>query len=238
MTTSNSTDFSVSRDDIINRALRLIGAVAQGETPTSAQISEASTALNSLVKAWQADGMPLWALKRYNITLTASTNSYNIGVGQTIDTPKPLKVLQAWFHNTSSNVDVPMRIVTQQEYNILGNKTSSGQPIQLWYEPLNMYGTLHVFPTPSSTDAANGYITILYQRPFEDFDSSTDTPDFPQEWYDAIMYGLATRLAPEYGLDIPSRKTLWQEMSVIKQDALNFGLEEGSLYFQVDRRSW
>jgi len=56
--------------------------------------------------------------------------------------------------------------------------------------------------------------------------------------YDAVTYGLATRLAPESGVSIPDRKTLWQEMSIIKQEALNFGLEEASLFFQVDRRNW
>jgi len=52
------------------------------------------------------------------------------------------------------------------------------------------------------------------------------------------MYGLATRLAPEYGIPAADRKVLWQEMNIIKQDALNFGLEEGSLYFSREFRSW
>lgn len=238
MPTSNSTDFSLTRDDIIKRALRLIGVLAQGENPTTDQVTEAATALNSLVKAWQADGMPLWAIRTYNVPLTASVASYRIGVGQAIPTPKPLKISQAYNHSNVSNVDVPMRILTREEYNRLGNKTSSGMPIQVYYDPQREYGDLYVFPVPSATDATNNVITITYQRPFEDFDSSVDTPDFPQEWFDAVTYGLATRLAPEYGISIPDRKTLWQEMTIIKQDALNFGLEEGSLYFGVDRRSW
>jgi hypothetical protein len=131
-----------------------------------------------------------------------------------------------------------MRILTRQEYNMLGNKTSSGNPIQVFYDPQNSYGDLHVFPVPTATEAAGNTITIHYQRPFEDFDASTDTPDFPQEWYDAITYGLATRLAPEYGIPSTDRRTLWQEMLTIKQDALNFGLEEGSLYFGREMRSW
>lgn len=236
--TSGSVDFSVTRDDIIKRALRLVGALAQGETPTTDQVSEAASALNGLVKAWQADGMPLWAIKTYALTLVAGTSVYRIGVGQTVNTHKPLKVTQAWNHNTISKVDIPMRIITRQEYNILGNKTSAGNPIQVYYDPQNAYGDLNVFPVPTSVEAAANTINIVYQRPFEDFDASTDTPDFPQEWYDAITYGLACRLAPEYGVPIPDRKTLWQEMTIIKQDALNFGLEEGSLYFMRDNRSW
>jgi len=236
--TSGSTDFSVTRDDIIKRALRQIGALAQGETPTTDQVTEAALALNGLVKAWQADGMPLWAIKSYSVPLVAGTKDYEIGLGKAVNIPKPLKVIQAFNHSTTSNIDIPIRVITKQEYNILGNKTSSGNPIQVYYEPLGDYGILHVFPVPATTDAANNTITIFYQRPFEDFDVSTDTPDFPQEWYDAIVYGLATRLAPEYGLPGTERKLLWQEMTIIKQDALNFGLEEGSMFFQRDNRSW
>lgn len=238
MPTSNSTDFSVTRDDIIKRALRLIGVVAQGETPTTDQTTEAALSLNGLVKAWQADGMPLWALKTYSVPLTASTAAYRIGVSQTINTPKPLKIIQAFNHDSNSNIDIPIRIITKQEYNILGNKTSAGNPIQIYYDPQNTYGDLFVFPVPTSVEAAANTIKIIYQRPFEDFDAANDTPDFPQEWYDALTYGLATRLAPEYGVPTADRKMLWQEMTLIKQDALNFGLEEGSLFFRRDVRNW
>jgi len=232
MPTSGTTDFSVTRDDIIKRALRILGVVAQGETPTTDQVTEASYALNTLVKAWQADGMPLWAIKEQTIPLVAGQAVY------TLQSPKPLKVLQAWNHVTASSVDIPMRILTQDEYNRLGNKTTPGCPIQIYYDPRRNTGELHTFPVATSVEASGNTIHIVYQSTYEDFDTATDNPDFPQEWYDALAYGLATRLAPEYGLDIAARKTLWQEMSVIKQEALNFGLEEGSLYFGVERRGW
>ena len=238
MATSGSTDFTLTRDQIISGALRLTGELAQGESPTSTQISEASEALNIMVKAWQADGMPLWALKTQTISLTAGVNSYRIGVGQTVNTPKPLKVIQAWNRVSSSSIDIPMRIITKQEYNILGNKTSSGNPIQVYYEPLNTYGDLYVFPTPTATEAAANSIYIVYQRPFEDFDATSDTPDFPQEWFEALKYGLAVRLAGEYTIDIETRKMLQIEAKMAKDAALSFGTEEGSMYFMVDRRNW
>ena len=238
MTTSGTTTFSVTRDDIIKGALRKIGVVAQGETPTSDQITEASFALNLMVKAWEADGMPLWALRTTAIPLTAGVNTYNIGITKTVNIDKPLKVIQAWIRDTTSNVDTPMRILTKQEYSILGNKTTPGKPIQIYYEPLSDYGVLHVFPTPASIDASNNQIYITYQRPYEDFNIATDTPDFPQEWYDAVVYGLAVRLAPEYGLPIDQRRVLSQEAMDIKLIAMSFGTEEGSLYLQAENRSW
>jgi hypothetical protein len=238
MATSGTTIFSISRDDIIKGALRKIGVVAQGETPSTDQYTEAAFALNLLVKSWEADGMPLWALRTTAIPLTADVNAYTIGVSQTVNTDKPLKVIQAWNRNTTSNIDVPMRILTKQEYNILGNKTTTGNPIQIYYEPLRDTGVLHVFPTPSSTDAAAQQIYIVYQRPYEDFNISTDTPDFPQEWYDAVLYGLAVRLAPEYGVPIDQRQVLGREAADIKLAALSFGTEEGSVYFQKEYRDW
>lgn len=238
MATSNSTNFTVTRDDIIKRALRLLGVVAQGETPTTDQVTEAAFALNMLAKAWQADGMPLWAIKQTSITLVNGQRDYTIGIGQAIDIPKPLKVYEAFNRSSTSNVDIPMRPLTKQEYNLLGNKSSSGNPIQYYYDPQRVFGTLSFFPVPTSAEAAANTVVITYQRPFEDFDSAVDEPDFPQEWFDALSYGLACRLAPEYGIPPTDRKTLWQEMSLIKQDALNFGLENGSMFFEVDRRSY
>ena len=237
MSTSGSTNFATSRDSLIAGALRIAGATAQGETPTATQVTEAAEALNMFVKALQADGMPLWAIKKYAVTLTA-TADYTIGVSATVNTPKPLKVIQAFLHNTTTEIDIPMRILTRQEYEQLGNKTSTGQPIQLFYEPLLTTGVLHLFPVPDTTSIANCTVKIIYQRPFEDFDVSTDEPDFPQEWYDAIKFGLADRLAPEYGLALQERQDLRSRAKELRTEALGFGTETGSMYLQADLRAW
>jgi hypothetical protein len=238
MSTSGSTDYSTTRLDIINRALSLLGVVPQGGTPTTYDLSDANLALNGLVKSWMADGLQLWAITSYNIPLTNGVNKYRIGLNQTINISKPLKIQQAYNRNTTSFVDIPMRILTRQEYNMLGNKSVSGNPIQIYYDPQRVYGDLYVFPTPTTVEASNNIVVIHYQRPFEDFDADIDEPDFPQEWFDAICYGLACRLAPSYGIPLADRKQLWNEMTIIKQDAMNFGLEEGSMFFQRDFRNW
>jgi hypothetical protein len=238
MTTSNSSDFSISRDNIIKGALRLVGALAIGETPTADQVTEASEALNLLVKSWQADGMPLWARGSYDLPLTLGTAMYTIGTGQTVNIPKPLKITQAILHDTSSNVDIPMRIITRDEYLRLGNKTIQGQPIQIYYDPKRDTGELYVFPPANSATVTYKQIRFTYQKPFEDFDASTDTPDFPQEWYEALKYGLATRLAGEYGITLEDRNQLLKEAMLIKEGALGFGTEEGSFFITADYRKY
>jgi hypothetical protein len=238
MTTSNSTDFSISRDSIIKGALRLVGALAVGETPSADQVTEASETLNLLVKAWQADGMPLWARGSYSLALTLGTQSYLIGSGQTVNIPKPLKITQAILHDTNTNVDIPMRIITRDEYLRLGNKSIKGMPIQIYYDPKRDYGELFLFPPADSTSVTYKQIQFTYQKPFEDFDASTDTPDFPQEWYEALKYGLATRLAGEYGITLEDRNQLLKEAMLIKEGALGFGTEEGSFFITADYRKY
>jgi len=238
MATSNSANFSITRDDIIKGALRLCGAVALGETPSADQTTEASEALNMLVKAWQADGMALWARGEYTLPLTLDTKSYTIGIGQTVNLAKPLKVTQAILHDTQTNVDIPMRIITRDEYLRLGNKTTNGQPIQIYYDPQRDTGILYVYPPANSSAVSYKQIKFTYQKPFEDFDASTDNPDFPQEWYEALKYGLASRLAGEYGISMEDRRQLMQEALMIKTEALNFGTEEGSFFITADYRKY
>lgn len=239
MTTSNSTDFATSRNKIIEGALRLLGATAQGESPTSTQYDEAADALNMMVKAFETDGMQLWAIKEYSMPMTDSVASYRIGLTQTINTAKPLRIIQAYFHNGTSNVDIPMIGLTRTQYNMLGNKTTEGYPVQYYYDPQISYGDLFLFPVPDANASAVGnYVRLVYQRPFEDFDASTDEPDFPQEWFEALKFNLALRLAPEYGLSTEQYSIIKNIAKETKDAALSGGTEEGSLFFQVERRDW
>lgn len=237
MSTSGVTTFNLNELQIIKGALRLAGGLSLGATPTNDQIVEAREALNVMVKAMMALGMPLWAVKTYQITLVDDTASYRIGVGQAVNTPKPLKIYQSWVRYLTDN-DAPVQIVSRQEYNQLGNKTSNGTPVQIYYDPQNTYGDLYVYPVPDATVAATKTLFIVYQRPFEDFVAGTDSPDFPQEWTEPLKYGLAVRLAPEYGLDKESRRQLLAEYKMILDQAQGFNQEEVSVFIQPDYRDY
>lgn len=234
MATSSSTNFATTRDGLINGALRLVGAIGQGETGTASQISEAADTLNMMVKSFMNYGMPLWAVKSYTGTLVASDNTYDIGLSKTWNTAKPLKIYNAYMHNTSTNIDVPVRIISRDEYLRFSGKTAEGFPVNLYYDPQNTHGNIYLYPTPSSATASANTLVLVYQRPFEDFDAAADEPDFPQEWYEVIKYGLAVRLAGEYGLERFARKMLQEEFQYMLAQAQGFNQEEVSLFFTPD----
>jgi len=94
---------------------------------------------------------------------------------------------------------------------------------------------LSLYLTPDSVYAANKIVYFLFQRPFADFDSATDTPDFPQEWIRALKYGLADEMCMEYGLAQKERLELKARATEYKEEALAFTQEEGSLFFSLDK---
>ena len=234
MATSGVTTFDLTRDSIINSALRKLSVISKGQTADTLDITNASEALNVLLKTFETKGMPLWAIGEYSFAMTA-TRTYNIGVGKTLNTPAPLKIIQAYVRDTVTNYSTPLNIQTHYNYNVTNPKsTDTGVPVNLEYEPGNQQGNIRIWPTPDAYSIASRNITIVYQRPFEDMTASGDAVDFPQFWLEAVIYGLASRLAPEYGIPLPDRGDLRQEAMYFLNEAMSFGTEEGSIYFSPD----
>jgi hypothetical protein len=240
MAVSNSTNYTVTRDDVIKRALRIIGAIGQGETPSTDAVTEAAVALNQLVKEWNADGMQLWRQATSSaITMVASTTSYAIGVSAAVNQQAPLKVLQAYLRNTTTNIDTPLVLLTKQEYDMLSPKSQTGRPSQLYYNPpgvvdTEMVGTIYLFNTPDSDTATNYALYVVGNYSLRDFDGATDTADFPSFYYNALVWGLADQLSYEYGVPFAQQAMITKKAEVHKDKALGFDREEGSIYLQPD----
>lgn len=229
-------NFNLNRDEVIKGALRILGVIAQGESPDAYQTSDAAEALNVLCKSLEAEGLPVWAIKTQVITPVASDGVYAIGTSQQVDVAKPERIYQAFYTNTTSNVSVPLVPLTQQQYYALSNRSDVGTPTQFYWDDKNSYGNFYLYLIPDSVFAAANTITIVYQAPFADFDSSTDVPDFPQYWLRALKYGLADEIAMEYGFPAKERQELMMRAEKYKQEALSFSQEEGSFFFKIERR--
>jgi hypothetical protein len=231
MATSNSTNWSLNRDQVITAALRKLAVLPSGGSPSANQVSDASVSLNALIKAFQADGMPLWKITSQTFTVSDGVASYAVGPSQTVNCPKPLKVLQA-FATPTDGIQIPMNVYNRYDFQLLPS-TSEGTPVNFYYQPLNTTGVVSLWPTPAESTTV---ITFHYQSPFEDMDSATDDFDFPSEWMNPLIYNLAVLLAPEYGIPLLDRKQLEKEADSWHEYVLGLGSEEGSVYFQPDRQ--
>lgn len=240
MTISGQANWNNTRDQIINAAFRKLDAISDGNTATTTQQTAAQEALNNIVFSLYAQGMPVWAMTTTYFTMTQGQGAYLVGSGVgsgNLNIIAPLKITQAWtldISNPSTTFRIPMNITTQANFNLLNAPTTQGTPINLWYQPGNQTGTINIWPQPDAYSTTNKQIWFVYQRPFDQFNTSTDTPDFPQVWIEPLIYSLAHRLAPEYGLPLSERDKLNEEANALITNALSFGTEEGSLFIQPD----
>jgi hypothetical protein len=244
MATSGSTNYAVTRDDIITRALRLVNAIGQGEVGNADAVSEAAVALNMLIKEWQADGMQMWKMSTINFSMTALTSTYTIGVGATINQVAPLKVLYAFNRNSANAtypLDTPMLLYTKDEYDRHSSKSTQAAPSILYYKPPgattgNMTGTITLLPIPRAADVTSNSIYMTCMFPLEDFDASTDNADLPSYYYNALVWGLADQLSSEYGVPLSERGWIQNKAMMHLEKAKAFDIEEGSLYLVPDNQ--
>jgi len=228
MTTSATTIFELSRDSIIAAALRKVGALAAGQTPSAEDLTNGMQALNALVSEFQTFGMPLWKRTQYTLTAVIGTNSYTIGESQTVNTPFPIKMESVVIRTSGAAQEVLP--ISRTEFNLL-NTTSTGKPVQYTYQPFINNGIIKFWPIP---DVAYS-IELTYRKPVEGFTAATETPDFPQEWQNALIYGLAELLAPEYGVPLNDRGMLRKEAERHLDIAKDFNFENTPVFFGVSR---
>lgn len=240
MALTGSTDYAITRDDLIKASLRLIGVGSIDEDPTSDEITQASVALNIMLKAWQVDGLQLWQIRQKSLTPIEDQYQYNLGIteptGDVVGS-RPMRIIDIYRRNTTDVVDVVLLPMSRFDYWNLSDKNTAGTPVNYYYDLQLTDGVLNVWPAPDATFASDNTLEILYQKPFDDMDvSSTDSFEFPNEWYEAIKYGLAVRLAPEYGVPRLERAYLAQESKVLKDDVMGWDQEGTSVFFSPERR--
>lgn len=193
MPVSNSTDFARTANEIIVDALELLGVRSEEEPLQAYELARGLKWLNYLLKAWQTDGVMAWTLTEGSFALVQSDVDYVIGSGGSFTTvPVDIQDMRI----TRNGSDLQMFRMSREDYYALPNKTTEGYPTQWYYDRQRDSGTLYVWPAP---DATGGTLKFTYRRRVMDMDASGDSFDLPQEWYLAMVSGLAALLIPIYG---------------------------------------
>lgn len=234
MATSGQTVLELTGDDIINAAYRKLVVIGQGQTANAQQITDGRQALNNLVAEFRTLGMSIWARREILVPCVIGQSDYVFGIGQAINVPYPLKIYQI-------TLEQPPTFSVQQDVNLLSFMDfgllpidSQGTIVNAMYQPQINKGTLSVWPTPDASMIAGTRMRVTYQTPFEYFISGVDTPDFPEEWKNALIYQLALLLSDENGISTQKQQWIERQAQSHLATALSAGTEEASLYFQRD----
>lgn len=141
------------------------------------------------------------SISNNTITLNASVASWNSGAlvaTYTTQLQRPLSIQSARVRD-NNGFDRPVWVKPRNDYMMIPQKQATSTPMVIYYSPQLTDGILYCWPTPSDVSQR---LKITYLRTIQDFDSSSDNPDLPQEWLEAMTYNLAVRVAPAYGLNL------------------------------------
>lgn len=206
MTTSGSTNFNLTANEIVIEARRKAG-IHDDEEPLEAQdLVTGMRAMTMMLKTWQAEGVMAWT--KTELTFVLSSGDYTVTFGAGADvTTVPLDISDIQI-NRGGN-DITMFPMSREDYRNLPNKTNPGYPTQFYYQRAISGGTLYIWP---AADTDGGTLKIDARRLIFDMDASVDDPDVPQEWLESLVYGLAKRLMENYGLTgTPDYQTVKEE---------------------------
>ncbi len=188
--------------DLITSSLRLIGVLASGETPSSAEASDCLLILNQMVEAWGIEHLALFTLNRNTFTLVPGTQNYTVGTGGTFNMARPARieyVSMLILNNPAQPLELPIQMFTDTEWQAIPVKNISTTIPQGVYDdggfPLR---TLSYFPVPS---VANQTILGTWAALSAFSDLVTDVT-FPPGYAKALRYNLALDLAPEFGSNV------------------------------------
>jgi len=232
MPTSGVSNFQVTTNQVIEAAFRLIGVYGTGETPSAADYTNATQALNIAIKSWQTKGILVWAVEEMLIPMVVGQNKYPLGPAGSYAF-RPLRVTDAFIRN-SSNVDLNLQILSRQEYLLFGLKNTQSIPTSCYYDQQLTNGQLYIFGANSD---ATRVIHLFFQRPIQDMVAGTDNFDFPQEWFQAIKWGLASELAPEYGVTGTQLQLIETKAQSYLSDMSDWSQEDVSTFFTPNNRS-
>ena len=184
--------------DSIKRSLRLLGVKASGENLSSEEANDAFEALNAMIDGFNNQSLMIHNLETVTATLSAGTGSYTIGPGGTIDTVRPQRIENAYCFEYLSDNDWPMEIINNEQYSRIWDKAiETTYPCFLYYESSYPLGTIKVYPVPSAATVLN----MQVWNQLTAFASTASTIALPPGYEDLIVYNLAVRIAPEYGVE-------------------------------------
>jgi hypothetical protein len=135
------------------------------------------------------------------------------------------------YWRSSALQDTPVAMISRTEYAQQANKGARGKIVQAFYDPQLGNGVLSIWPAP---DNATDVLCFWYERRIEDFNTGSDTPDFAIEWGEALILGLAHRMAPTAGLPLAERQDLERRAALALDKAEGYDRENTGVFFQPD----
>lgn len=185
--------------DQINGALRLIGMLAEGETPSASTSQDALTALNQMIDSWNTERLSIFSTQDQVFTWTPGQIHRTLGpTGDFVGNRPILLDDSTYFKDPTNGISFGIKIINQQQYDGIAVKTvTSTYPQVMWinmdYPNIDMY----IYPVPTKALEWHFISVTELDQPA----TLSTTIAFPPGYLRAFKYNLACEFAAEFGVE-------------------------------------
>ena len=185
--------------DQINRALRLLGVLAENETPSAAMSQDGLTAMDQMVDSWNTERLSVFCTQDQIFTWPAGEYIRTLGPSGDFVGSRPVLLDDAtYYRDPGTNVSFGIKFINQQQYDGIAVKTVTSTYPQVCFINMGFPDiTLSIYPRPTR-DLEWHFVSV----------QELSTPAtlatqlfFPPGYLRAFAYNLAMEIAPEYGVE-------------------------------------
>lgn len=180
---------------ILTRAMRMLGQLQQGATPTSAQQAGGLEALNALIETLSIDRTMVYQVVLENFTWPGATASRTMGSSGNFSTTWPVRVETAYVRD-ANNIDYPLEITYDRKVwdHAVDKLTQSEIPELLFVDRAYPLATLYLRHIPT----AQLTIYLSSWKRLQSFAAIGDTVALPPGYENMLAWNLAEALWAEY----------------------------------------
>lgn len=179
---------------LITLVLRGIGAIGEGEDPSTDALVDGLDVLNGLLSSWENDGTMISYATRESFSLPVSAD-INIGSGLTLNTPVPIAIDGVTITNSSGDI-TELSPLREESVRSLRGSAYDGTPYAFFFARVSdVAGVLLLSCLPE----AGGTIDIRSRKPYSSNDGILENVDIPNSYLLAMQSGLQVLLSPVYG---------------------------------------
>ena len=193
-----------SAADQINRSLRLLGVLAEGETPAASVSQDALIAFNQMIDSWNTERLSVfctieqivnWPVGSIEETL-GPTGSLVLLKGTAV---RPILVDDAtYFKDPGTGVSDGLKLINQQQNNGIAGKTVTSTFPQVMFVNMTYPDvTINIYPRPTRLLE---FHFVSVQELSQPANLATNIL-FPPGYLRAFTYNLAMEFAPEFGVE-------------------------------------
>jgi hypothetical protein len=188
--------------DQIKSALRLIGMLAEGETPSPSTSNDALEAFNQMLDSWSIERLAVFTTQDQTFTWPANTATRTIGPSGDFVGLRPIQIDAAtYFIDPSSGVSYQIKQLNEAQFNNIALKTATSSfPRVMTVTPDMPDMSMTVFPIPDRSLTWHIVSVSELSQPAV----LATTLVFPPGYIRAFKYNLACEIAAEFGVEPPT----------------------------------